>query len=416
MTIACKHSYSGWTTTGDAEHTHSCTVCGDTATEAHNWDSVVIDQAATCISTGQKTLTCTACGQSQTQQIPVSSQHSYSGWTRVNDGYHSGTCTVCGQSATVAHYWSDIKVLKEATCVEAGEAIYTCGSCGFSKNQVLDATGEHTYDHGCDTDCNVCGKTRTTSHKFTDKWSTDAQNHYHICEHCGEKADITAHTPSNGPTATKPQECTVCGFILKAALNHKHDLQEGWKSDGYQHWRECNDCTEYVQLQEHSFENSCDDLCEVCGYTRNAGHTVSDKCEADATGHYFLCGVCNAHLEFAAHTPGPAATEFEDQTCTVCGYVITPALGHRYAGFWSYDGENHYHACDCGDKTQIQAHTWKHTGARTGLAVYHCSVCGAEQVRLNLLDWGLLALMLVPLALGGAIGAVITLLLKRRRR
>lgn len=59
-------------------------------------------------------------------------------------------------------------------------------------------------------------------------------------------------------------------------------------------------------------------------HTHNYGtdwHKSSEK-------HWRECSVCHEKKDEAAHIPGPNATETTAQTCTVCGYVIKPPLGH----------------------------------------------------------------------------------------
>ena len=39
---------------------------------------------------------------------------------------------------------------------------------------------------------------------------------------------------------------------------------------------------------------------------------------------------CEAHDSVVKHTPGAEATEANAQLCTVCGYIIKPALSHEH--------------------------------------------------------------------------------------
>ena len=60
-------------------------------------------------------------------------------------------------------------------------------------------------------------------HKYSDKWSSDAANHWHECQ-CGEKSDLSAHQfqwvidreATTTKTGLKHQECTVCGYQTAA--------------------------------------------------------------------------------------------------------------------------------------------------------------------------------------------------------
>ncbi len=55
-------------------------------------------------------------------------------------------------------------------------------------------------------------------------------------------------------------------------------------------------------------------------------HNWGKQYAATASGHYRACA-CGEKEPLAAHIAGPAATETAAQTCTVCGYVMKPALG-----------------------------------------------------------------------------------------
>ncbi len=150
-----------------------------------------------------------------------------------------------------------------------------------------------------------------------------------------------------------------------------------------------------------------------------------------AEGHAHKCKTkgCTATTEPETHTPGAAATETSDQTCTTCGYIITPKLehthtvtkfaatkptcdkngnieyyvcsgcskifkdskatkeytdlnsvilaptGHQYAEVWSMDESGHWHACTaCGASEDKVNHT---PGAEATLTTDQtCSVCG----------------------------------------
>ena len=94
----------------------------------------------------------------------------------------------------------------------------------------------------------------------------------------------------------------------------------------------------------------------------------------------------------AAHTPGAAATETTDQVCTVCNYVITPALGHQhsYSSTYKTDADNHWKACACGDKTEEAAHSFdwvidkEATVDAPGAKHEECSVCAYEKASVEI--------------------------------
>ena len=101
-------------------------------------------------------------------------------------------------------------------------------SCPDKPGSVKD-TAQHVYDNDADTDCNVCGYTRTVATTHTHiygGWSIDEANHWRECAdtHCPDKAasikDKTAHTfewkvdreATTTAAGLKHEECSVCGY------------------------------------------------------------------------------------------------------------------------------------------------------------------------------------------------------------
>ena len=133
------------------------------------------------------------------------------------------------------------------------------------------------YDSDCDEDCNVCGTTRTdtAAHQYKTAWSNDATKHWYECSACKVQKDAAKHTPGVEATEENAQTCTTCGYILTPVLEHTHKY-EIWSSDEINHWHTCIGCGE--------------------------------------------------KMDTAAHEPGAEATATTAQTCTVCGYEVTPML------------------------------------------------------------------------------------------
>lgn len=155
-------------------------------------------------------------------------------------------------------------------------------------------------------------------HHLNSTWSSDSFSHWHDCSICKGKGDIAAHTYDQetvneqykASSATCLSGTTyymscVCGakgadtFEIgdKDPDNHSGILNNDWKSNDTNHWK----------------EYSC----------------------------------CRAHAEEAAHTPGPAATEDAPQLCTVCSYELAPALEHTHVwGAWISNGDGtHTRTC-----------------------------------------------------------------------
>jgi len=321
------HKYGGWTKVSDTQHKHICSVCQKEETLNHAWDSGKVTKQATCKEEGTKTFTCPDCKTTKTEKIDKTTDHKYGGWTKVSDTQHKHTCAVCQKEETLNHTWDSGKVTKKPTCKEEGTKTFTCTGCKATKTEKLEKLTTHTYDHGCDTDCNVCGLTRTTTHKYKTSWSKDKTNHWHECSVCKDKKDAAAHTPGAAATESRAQTCTQCGYVIKPALGHIHQYASTWTTDENGHWYSCSGCEEKGSYADHDFENPCDPDCSICGYTRETDHAFSENWETDAANHWHVCADCGLKREEAAHEPGAEATATTAQTCTICNYEIAPALG-----------------------------------------------------------------------------------------
>ena len=321
------HTYGSWSKASDTQHKHACTVCGKEESANHTWDNGKITKQPTCKEEGIKTYTCTGCSATKTEPVTKSNEHTYGNWSKVNDTQHKHACTVCGKEESANHAWDKGQVTKQPTCKEDGILTYGCAECSATKTEALEQLTTHTYDHACDTDCNVCGVTRTITHDYKSTWSKDGQNHWHECSVCKDKKDVAVHTPGAEATEYNPQTCTACGYIIKPALGHKHNYDVNWTTDEKGHWYTCSGCNEKDSFAEHDFENDCDTDCSICEYTREIKHVFSENWSSDETCHWRVCTVCDLEQDKAAHLPGAEATATTAQTCTVCDYEIAPALG-----------------------------------------------------------------------------------------
>ena len=356
--VVCNHSYGDWTEADANNHKHICSLCGDSETAKHNWDQGTTAKTPSCTAEGEKVYTCTDCGATKSETVEKTD-----------------------------HTWDAGEVTTAATCTSTGEKVYTCSICGETKVETLDKLA-HTYNNACDTTCNDCGEVREIEHSYSTKWSSDGTNHWHQCTVCGDKTDEQAHIPGDAATEWEAQKCKVCDYVLKAALGHTHNFAQNWTTDEMGHWHECAGCDELKDYADHIYDNACDTDCNVCGYTREVIHTFETEWQCDDTGHWHECSACGAKDEVVAHTPGADATEDTPQVCTECGYVITPALRHTHTfeGAWIGDSTGHWQACDCGEKSQVSAHSWNQgtvsrapTSTVAGLKIYTCTVCGEEK-------------------------------------
>lgn len=145
---------------------------------------------------------------------------------------------------------------------------------------------------------------------------------------------------------------------IKVACNHKYSE---WKSVGQSgHSRSCSICGT-KDSGSHVFDHDCDTECNDCGETRETSHVFEEVWVGDETGHWHECVNCKEKTELEAHVPGPEAGEYTDQVCTVCNFVIVPALGHqhRYDTTYQQDEHMHWQLClGCGEATEQEAHIY----------------------------------------------------------
>lgn len=137
-------------------------------------------------------------------------------------------------------------------------------------------------------------------------------------------------------------------------------------------------------------------------------HSYGTEWKYDDTDHWHECE-CGDKANIEAHSASEwivdtAATETADgakhKECTVCKKVLEtapiPATGsnhtHSYGTEWKYDGTNHWHECECGDKADTAAHNFQWaidkaaTKEATGIKHEECTVCGAKRSENTVID------------------------------
>ena len=185
----------------------------------HSWDSGKVTEAATCKKEGTKTYTCSICGDTKTEAIPKKE-----------------------------HSFDEGKVTKKATCTEDGLKVYTCKNCGETKEEILKATGhQHTEvrnekkatckekGYGGDIYCADCGeliKKGSATEKADHNWQLTKEEKVtcekdgsktYTCADCGEtKTEMiqsTGHRFSDWQTvkendvfsdAVQKRTCSIC--------------------------------------------------------------------------------------------------------------------------------------------------------------------------------------------------------------
>lgn len=232
------------------------------------------------------------------------------------------------------HKWSDWAQWSATT------HYHKCSICGKTE------TPAHDFDNPCDTACNICGFTRSTTHQFSQEWTADETGHWYGCVHCGEKSDFVEHTPGEEAGEYTDQVCTVCNYVIVAALGHQHKYDGTYLQDENLHWQICQGCGEETEHTAHEFSDHCDDDCNFCGYGRRVLHNEKDRWSTDSNEHWKVCDDCGDRVDVSKHfwenatvtkAPKLGQSGTMTYTCAVCQRIRVeeiPALNFFQAVPW----------------------------------------------------------------------------------
>ena len=373
------HTYSTEWSTDSANHWHECT-CGDKkdlaahvdANNDHNCDvcgkkmSDHTGGTATC----KEKATCTICG----QKYGELAAHNYKTEWSTDETNHWHECSVCGDKKDVAAH------------ADANND-HNCDVCG---KKMSDHTGGTATCKEKAT-CTICGQKygELAAHNYKTEWSTDETNHWHECSVCGDKKDEAAHIPGAAATETTPQTCTICGYVIKAALGHTHNFNQKNTSETY--LKSAATCTKKAV---YYYSCTCGEKgTETFESGELAAHAYKTTWLYDNASHWHSCYVCGdkkdeeVHIDknkdhncdvcgkkMTDHTGGTATCK-DRATCSTCGQKYGELAGHVYKTIWSYDETNHWHECSvCGSKKDEEAHIPGEEATETTHQT--CTVCG----------------------------------------
>ena len=373
------HTYSTEWSTDSANHWHECT-CGDKkdlaphvdANNDHNCDvcgwkmSDHTGGTATC----KEKATCTICG----QKYGELAAHNYKTEWSTDETNHWHECSVCGDKKD------------EAAHVDANND-HNCDVCS---KKMSDHTGGTATCKDKAT-CTICGQKygELAAHNYKTEWSTDETNHWHECSVCGDKKDEAAHIPGAAATETTPQTCTICGYVIKAALGHTHNFNQKNTSETY--LKSAATCTKKAV---YYYSCTCGEKgTETFESGELAAHAYKTTWSNDNASHWHSCYVCGdkkdeeVHIDknkdhncdvcgkkMTDHTGGTATCK-DRATCSICGEKYGSLAGHVYKTIWSYDETNHWHECSvCGSKKDEEAHIPGEEATETTHQT--CTVCG----------------------------------------
>ena len=200
------------------------------------------------------------------------------------------------------------------------------------------------------------------------------------------------------PAAPTAENYYFQGWFKESTCENMWDFDSDIVTANITLYAKWSDCDHSGNTNTLSCTNNT--TCSVCGGTvAPTGHTPSASWSNDSTDHWKICENpwCGEIIEKSAHTYGgwtvtiPATEEHEGErqhTCTECGYTETEIISkeahvHSFGSEWKHDGTHHWHECDCGERTDVSAHTpdggrtAQSGGIYTGTLTYTCTVCGS---------------------------------------
>ena len=337
-----EHLKTAATCTAAAVYYKSCT-CGENGTETftsgsalgHDYTKKVENNtylktaASNCTEYNVYWYACSRCDANAKDDAEATDKY----YTSTTAGNHSFTEKIEDAAHYVAGTGTD--------CQSVKQYYYACAYC--------DLMGTATWD-----------STTYGAHTEGTEWKFDENNHWHICTvaGCGVVIESSeeAHTPDHTGHATEEYaiKCTKCGYVIEAQLGHTHVFNKEVATDAYKasdatctakatYYKSCacgekgTATFEYGELADHNWTPAtctAPKTCSVCHATEGdpLGHTEGTEWKSDKDNHWHTCTVagCGVVIESskAAHTPDrEAATETDPIKCSVCDYIITPALG-----------------------------------------------------------------------------------------
>ncbi|MBR6726249.1 MAG: hypothetical protein IKL81_04600 [Clostridia bacterium] len=229
-------------------------------------------------------------------------------------------CEVCGKSyGDLAEH----KYGKKAVYVDESGHARICTVCGTNEKVAAHTGG--SADCKNKAECEVCGKEygKLGDHVWSESWEyTSKDGHAKECtvKGCKEQSEITPHTPGPEPTSEKSQDCTVCGYVIKPASEHKHDIvkvkevKPTCDTEGKKEHYVCNGCGGI--FADSKGKEPIDDKNSLVIAAN--GHTES-KWKYDKNEHWKVCTVRDCKIVI---TDVKGEHDFdENNTCTVCGYT-----------------------------------------------------------------------------------------------
>ncbi len=332
-----------------------CEICGDNPVFAEDTVAVAVDDQT-------HTKTCI-------HGVDYTFNHTYSSAEKGNyksdNNYHWLECTACGKEKP--HRSSHLSACNElGKCVTCG-AEYPTGSGSilhtFTDKYESDAENHWKTCTACNTifserhlvycyNLTICAKCGANysgdsiSHKYNNSYEHDADQHWLVCTSCGASSQKWAHFAY----CDKPSSCATCGADYSgSSIEHTYNYNS-FEHDADQHWNACTSCGASSEKWPHSAYCDKPTICHVCGINysgNNVQHRYNyNNYEHDADQHWNVCTSCGTSINTEVHR----AYCSNPNVCARCGADYSGNdINHKYNSSYEHDTKQHWKICtSCG--------------------------------------------------------------------
>ena len=416
------HNYSDVVTSPTCEEqgytTHSCLNCEHVYTDTyvlpkgHNYVSEVI--APTC-EDGYTKHTCSNCGDEYIDTIIVSPGHfeilvlgkaPTCEETGLTDGHKCEVCNTFTVPQEEIPALGHIEVIDTegtpATCTTPGKANGShCERCleVLSEYKDVPALGhDYVIDEDASATCEETGLTQGI-HCSRCNEVTLPQNKIPALGHDYSSTIVEPTCTEDGYTLFT---CSICDHTYKENIitHDGHSLvtikgkEATCKETGLTDWVYCSICLEEVQAQQEI---------PIAPHNEVIIEGKPSTCEETGVSNGVYCSICNKILVNQEETPALGHNYVVDQAisatcentgltegshCSRCSEVlieqeVTPVLDHTMSEDYKFDGEFHWHECECGAMDNKVAHSG---GEATTTERAICEICNQHYGELKVED------------------------------
>ena len=240
-------------------------------------------------------------------------------------------------------------------------------------NHNNDGTYKNKVTEGYHSIYNEETKSYTVSeHVFSNEWSSDSDNHWHVCE-CGATKDVTAHSYDNY-NADEGENTHTGTCACGKTHTEDHDYSETLAVGETTHCYECSVCHDKKDEESHSYSNYSADEGEnthtgtcTCGKTHTEDHDYSETLAVGETTHWHECSVCHDKKDEAAHNYNTTnSNDTYHWTKCACGHE-TEKVAHVYdktvanetykaTDATCVEAATYYYSCECGKNERNSEH------------------------------------------------------------